>query len=161
MCTHKARVIRPTPCEQVLLAFAIGYGQAVAHALVFSVSWLPLAAGRGVLYAGACRSMSYAPAAALTMLGFFFLHASSTVVAFDGAARGNTWQMAAPGVVHLAAALLTVLNVRLNSCAAVGGIEVAIGATILTWAAVVYHRQHTAPQSYVFVRSDPDADAQT
>lgn len=133
----------------------------MAHALVFSVSWLPLAASKGVLYAGACRSLSYAPAAALTMLGFFFLHAGSTVVAFDGATQKSRAQAAAPGMLHLGAALLTVLNVRHNSCAAVAGIEVAAGCAVLAWAAFVYHRQRTAHQDYVPVTSDPDADAQT
>jgi Aph-1 protein len=136
------------PPQQVLLAFATGYGQAVAHVLVFSVSWLPLTAGKGVLYAGACSSMSYALAASLTMLGIFFLHAGSTVVAFDGASHRHRVQAAAPGIVHLAAALLTVLNVRFNSCAAVGGVEVAMGVAMMAWAAHVFYRQGAASHNY-------------
>ena len=149
------------PFEQVLLAFAIGYGQAVAHALVFSVSWLPLAAGKGVLYAGACSSMSYALAAALTMLGVFLLHAGSTVVAFDGAAHNRWVQAAVPGIVHLVAALLTVLNVRHNSCAAVGGSELAVGIVMMVWAAHVYYCRTAAPQAYESVPSGHGVDDQT
>jgi Aph-1 protein len=150
------------PVAQVLLGFAIGYGQAVAHVLVFSVSWLPLTAGKGVLYAGGCSSMSHALAAALTMLGFFLLHAGSTVIAFDGAAQKHWVQAAVPGIVHLAAALLTVLNVRHNSCAAVGGIIIAVGSAMMVWAAYVYYRQKAAPQAYERVPNErPGVDDQT
>lgn len=140
---------------QVLLAFAVGYGQAVAHALVFSVSWLPLTGGKGVLYAGACRSMSHAPAAALTMLGLFFLHAGSTVVAFDGGTHGNLVQAAVPGVVHLLAALLTVLNTWTNSCAGLAGAEIAAGVAMMACALVVHQRRcGMTPVSYAAVRSN-------
>lgn len=143
------------PADEVLLAFAIGYGQAVAHALVFSVSWLPLTGGKGVLYAGACRSMSHAPAAALMMLGLFFLHAGSTVVAFDGRTHGNLAQAASPGVVHLLAALLTVLNTWTNSCAGLAAVEIAVGVAMLACTFVVYQRRcGAAPLAYVPVRSD-------
>lgn len=150
------------PVPQVLLGFATGYGQAVAHALVFSVSWLPLTAGKGVLYAGACSTVSHALAAALTMLGFFLLHAGSTVVAFDGAAQRHWVQAAIPGIVHLAAALLTVTNVRHNSCAAVGGIAIAVGIAMMLWAACVHYRQMAPPQAYEPVPNDrPGVDHQT
>ena len=142
----------------MLLAFAIGYGQAVAHALVFSVSWLPLTGGKGVLYAGACRSMSHAPATALTMLGLFFLHAGSTVVAFDGGTHGNLVQAAVPGVVHLLAALLTVLNTWTDSCACLAGTEIAAGVAMLAFALVVYQRRcGMTPLSYAAVRSGAGA----
>ena len=133
---------------QALLAFALGYGQAAAHALVFSVSWLPLAAGKGVLYGGACRSMSFAPAAAFTMLGFFFMHAGSTLVAFDGRKSGSAVQAAAPGVAHLLAALATVLNVQHDACAPVAGLQLALGCAMLAGAAAVYHRRLKAAPGY-------------
>ncbi len=144
---------------QALVAFAIGYGQAAAHTLVFSVSWLPLAAGKGVLYGGACQSMSYAPAAAFTMLGFFFLLAGSTLVAYDGWADGNVVQAAAPGAVHLVASLLTVLNVRHNSCAAVVAAELVLGCAMLGWAAAMYHRHLQAPGYSPALTAEPENES--
>ena len=135
--------------QQVLVAFAVGYGRAVAHALVFSVSWLPLATGKGVLFTPTCGSMSWAPAAAFTGLGFFLLHAASLPLACTGLAEGKAAQAYAPGVLHLAAALLTVLNVAFDSCVVVAATVLLLGTCMLAASAAAYCRQLCGQPAYV------------
>lgn len=131
--------------DEVRMAFAAGFGHAAVHMLVFSVSWLGLTSGKGVLYTRTCTAMSFAPAAAYIGLGFFFLHCGSMVMAFDGLAGGRTWQAVAVAAAHLAVSLLTVLNVAGDSCVAVTAVEVAAGCAMLAWAALTFRTQAHAP----------------
>lgn len=135
----------PPSGAQVRMVFAAGFGHAAVHMLVFSVSWLGLTSGKGVLYTRTCTAMSFAPSAAYIGLGLFFLHCGSMVVAFDGLAAGRTWQAVAVAVAHSAASLLTVLNVAGDSCVTVAAVEVAAGCAILAWAALTFRKQSHAP----------------
>ena len=142
---------------QALLALAAGFGHAMAHILVFSLAWLPLASGTGVLQNSRCRAMSWAPAAAFTTLGFFLLHTGSMVVALDGLSAGN-WQAAwAVGAVHSVLSLLTLSNLVADTCAVVAGTELVVGAGMMVAAAFVFRRQIVRCTTYAPIANEDDA----
>ncbi len=124
----------------------------MAHSLAFSVAWLPLASGEGVLYNSRCTAMSWAPAAAFTMSGFFFLHTGSMVVAFDGLSSGKPRAAWAVAAVHLAASLLTIVNSGAGACMAV----TVLGGSVMGLAAFALRRQMTRPASYAPIADTND-----
>lgn len=136
---------------QMFLAVAFGFGQAAVHSLVFSVTWLPLATGKGVLPVSHCSSMSWAPAAAFTTLGFFMLHTGLMVVAFDGLRSGRLYSAGAVAAVHLGAALLTLTNLKRDSCAAVAATEIMLGMAAIGAAGVVSRRHVSCSREYSHV----------
>lgn len=142
---------------QALLALAAGFGHAMAHILVFSLAWLPLASGTGVLHIRHCSAMSWAPAAAFTTLGIFLLHTGSMVVALDGLSAGN-WQAAwAVGAVHFLSSLLTLANLVADACAVVAGTELVVGAGMIVVAAFVFRRQIVCCTTYAPIANEDDA----
>lgn len=143
-------------CVQALLALAAGFGHAMAHGLVFSLAWLPLASGQGVLYIKSCSTMSWAPAAAFTVLGFFGLHTGSMVVAFDALSRQKLHRAWAVGVVHLAAALLTLTNRAADACSLVATVELVLGTCMMAAAAFVFRTEMVAPVTYAPIAADDD-----
>jgi len=142
--------------DEALLALAAGFGHAMAHGLVFSLAWLPLASGQGVLYIKSCSTMSWAPAAAFTVLGFFGLHTGSMVVAFDALSRQKLHRAWAVGVVHLAAALLTLTNRAADACSLVATVELVLGTCMMAAAAFVFRTEMVAPVTYAPIAADDD-----
>ncbi|KAK9802879.1 hypothetical protein WJX73_000274 [Symbiochloris irregularis] len=100
------------------LALAHGMGHAIAHSTFFYLCWVPMAMGDGTLYLDACPSMSLFLYAALCSLAFFTLHASSMIVAFDALAYKRPRQCLTISGLHLAAALLSLINFAHNGCLA-------------------------------------------
>jgi hypothetical protein len=136
---------------QSLIAVAAGFGHAATHGLLFSVAWLPLASGKGVLYTSQCHTMSWAPAAAFTMLGFFMLHTGSMVIAFRSLSSGKLYQAGAVALVHMCAALLTLANLSGDHCVAVAVTEFCIGTAVSVAAAVIMRQQVRDAKQYTRV----------
>lgn len=102
--------------DEQLLALAQGWAHGATHSLFFYYSWLPLFLGEATLYLDACPKMSYFLAGALITLAFNLLHTFSMLIAFDGLREGKRERWAAVPIAHLAAALLTLVNLRPNGC---------------------------------------------
>lgn len=139
-------VVRPQ--DEMLIAFAAGFGHAVTHSLVFSVAWLPLATAKGVLSSSHCDSMSWASASAFTTSGLFLLHTGSMVVAFDGLKSGRLQSAGVVAAVHLGAGLLTLSNFKGTNCIAVAAIEIMLGIAAMGAAALAVKKHVVSSKKY-------------
>ncbi|KAK9141304.1 hypothetical protein Scep_010985 [Stephania cephalantha] len=102
--------------DKMQIALAGGLGHGVAHAVFFCLSLLTPAFGPATFYVDRCPQMPFFLISAIISLGFVIIHTFSMVIAFNGFAEGKRiHQVFVPGV-HLAAALVTLINLSSGGC---------------------------------------------
>lgn len=79
------------------------------------------------------------------------LHTGIMVIAFDGLGSGRLLSGGAVAAVHLGAALLTLLNLQHDSCAAVAATEIMLGMAAVVAAGVVIRRRVSCSREYSHV----------
>ncbi|KAG1652526.1 hypothetical protein FOA52_009225 [Chlamydomonas sp. UWO 241] len=140
--------------DRLYMALAWGFGHAACHSIFFFLSFLPLVAGDGTYYLKDCTQMSMFLIGALYSLAFGMILTSSMVVAFEGYAHlkwgpgfasvatrpvepaWRTWfhVLFAP-VLHVTAALVTLLNMAQDGCLIAQPVNLALGLASTGYAA--------------------------
>ncbi|KAK4428754.1 Gamma-secretase subunit APH1-like [Sesamum alatum] len=116
--------------DKMQIALAGGMGHGVAHAVFFCISLLTPAFGPATYYVEKCSRIPFFLVSAMIALAFVTIHTFSMVIAFSGYSEGNrTDQYFAP-VVHLAAGVLTLINLGSGGC--IIGIPLLYGMAMLT-----------------------------
>lgn len=92
--------------DQLYMALAWGFGHAACHTTFFFASILPLTAGSGTYYIGACPEMSMFLIGALYSLAFGMLLTSLMVIFLDGMESRSWYKVTYVPVAHLGASML-------------------------------------------------------
>lgn len=104
--------------DKMQIALAGGLGHGVAHAVFFCLSLLTPAFGPATFYVDSCNKMPFFLVAALISLGFLTIHTFSMVIAFNGYAEEKKLHQLFVPVIHLVAAMLTLVNLIPGGCIA-------------------------------------------
>ncbi|KAL2488988.1 Gamma-secretase subunit APH1-like [Forsythia ovata] len=102
--------------DKMQIALAGGMGHGVAHAVFFCLSLLTPSFGPGTYYMEKCSQMSFFLVSAIIALAFVTIHTLSMVIAFNGYAEGNKVDQYIVPVIHLIAAMLTLINLAHGGC---------------------------------------------
>ncbi|CAH9092332.1 unnamed protein product [Cuscuta europaea] len=116
--------------DKMQIALAGGMGHGVAHAIFFCLSLLTPAFGPGTYYVKQCSQMSFFLVSSIIALAFATIHTFSMVIAFNGYAEGNKPDQIFVPVVHLFAAMFTLINLAQGGC--VVGIPLLYFTAMLT-----------------------------
>ncbi|XP_024393748.1 gamma-secretase subunit APH1-like isoform X1 [Physcomitrium patens] len=126
--------------DRLEIALASGVGHGLAHAVFFGLSIIAPAFGPATYYTSSCKQMPLFLVSALSSLAFFLLHTFSMVIAFNAYTYDNISQKLFVPIMHLGAALLTLVNLLPNGCTA--GVPLVFLCTALTMAyggKIVWH----------------------
>ncbi|KAI3465138.1 hypothetical protein Pfo_021801 [Paulownia fortunei] len=118
--------------DKMQIALAGGMGHGVAHAIFFCISLLTPAFGPATYYVEKCSQIPFFLVSAIIALAFVTIHTFSMVIAFNGYSEGNRMDQYFVPVVHLAAGMLTLINLASGGC--IIGIPLLYGIAILTLA---------------------------
>ncbi|KXZ49351.1 hypothetical protein GPECTOR_22g945 [Gonium pectorale] len=102
--------------DKLYMATAWGYGHAACHAVFFFLSLLSLTTSDGTFYIDACPQMSIFLVGALYVLSFGLILTCLMVIFFDGFQSKTTAHIVAAPVLHMAAAMTTLLNFKGSGC---------------------------------------------
>ncbi|XP_077212020.1 gamma-secretase subunit APH1-like protein [Tasmannia lanceolata] len=116
--------------DKLQIALAGGLGHGVAHAVFFCLSLLTPAFGPATFYVDRCSHVPFFLVSATIALGFVTIHTFSMVIAFNGYAEGKKTDQIFVPIVHLVAALATLINVAPGGC--IIGVPVLYFMAILT-----------------------------
>ncbi|KAE8803290.1 Gamma-secretase subunit APH1-like protein [Hordeum vulgare] len=129
------RISKPRLCltDKMLISLAGGLGHGLAHAVFFCLSLLTPAFGRATFYVERCSRMPFFLVSAIISLGFLVIHTSSMIIAFNGYGERKKRDQIFVPVVHLIAAVMTLINLVPGGC--------LIGTPLLcvTAAMTLYH----------------------
>lgn len=127
-----------TATDALFVSLGFGFGQGAAHAVFFFLAVLPLLEGEATYYLDSCPQMSYFLSLALSVLAFTILHASGTVIFFSGLSDGsNGPRVWAPPILHLVAALCTLLRFLESGCVGAVSAVLAISLPSGLWAGML------------------------
>lgn len=102
--------------DKMLISLTGGLGHGLAHAVFFCLSLLTPAFGRATFYVERCSRMPFFLVSAIISLGFLLIHTFSMIIAFNGyGERKKSDQIFVP-VVHLIAAVMTLINLAPGGC---------------------------------------------
>ncbi|KAL3617873.1 hypothetical protein CASFOL_038194 [Castilleja foliolosa] len=118
--------------DKMQIALAGGMGHGVAHAIFFSISLLSPAFGPATYYVEKCSQIPFFLVSAIIALAFVTIHTFSMVIAFSGYSEGNKFDQYFAPIVHLAAGMLTLINLAPGGCMI--GIPLLYGMAVLTLA---------------------------
>ncbi|GER54105.1 gamma-secretase subunit aph-1 [Striga asiatica] len=118
--------------DKMQIALAGGMGHGVAHAIFFCISLLTPAFGPATYYVEKCSQIPFFLVSAIIALAFATIHTFSMVIAFNGCSEGNRIDLYFAPIVHLAAGMLTLINLAPGGC--VLGIPLLYGIALLTLA---------------------------
>lgn len=104
--------------DRLEIALASGVGHGAAHAVFFGWSVIVPAFGPATYYTESCKQMPFFLVTALTALAFFLIHTFSMVITFNAYTNDERSQQLFVPVMHLGAALLTLINLLPNGCTA-------------------------------------------
>ncbi|KAK3444099.1 gamma-secretase subunit APH1-like isoform X1 [Eucalyptus grandis] len=102
--------------DKMQIALAGGLGHGVAHAVFFCLSLLTPAFGPATFFNDRCSKMPFFLVSALIALAFVTIHTFSMVIAFNGYAEQNKVDQVFVPVVHMVAALMTLVNFASGGC---------------------------------------------
>ncbi|KMZ58855.1 Gamma-secretase subunit APH1-like [Zostera marina] len=102
--------------DKMQIALAGGLGHGVAHGVFFCLSLLTPAFGPATFYSDKCSKMPIFLVSAIMSLGFLLIHTCSMVVAFNGFAEGKKTDRLFAPMVHLVAAMTTLVNLAQGGC---------------------------------------------
>ncbi|KAF6162180.1 hypothetical protein GIB67_008309 [Kingdonia uniflora] len=126
----RARKPRLFLTDKMQIALAGGLGHGVAHAVFFCLSLLTPAFGPATFYVDRCPRIPFFLVSAIISLGFVTIHTFSMVIAFNGYAEGKKTDRVFVPVIHLVAAMVTLINIFSGGCLV--GIPLLYFITILT-----------------------------
>ncbi|OAY74002.1 Gamma-secretase subunit APH1-like [Ananas comosus] len=115
--------------DKMQIALAGGLGHGVAHAVFFCLSLLTPAFGPATFYVDRCSRVPFFLISAIISLGFVIIHTFSMVIAFNGYAEGKKNDQVFAPIVHIIAAIMTLVNLAPGGC--------VIGVPLLCFAAAV------------------------
>ncbi|KAL5539423.1 hypothetical protein UlMin_020218 [Ulmus minor] len=116
--------------DKMQIALAGGLGHGVAHAVFFCLSLLTPAFGPATFFIDRCPQLPFFLVSAIIALAFVTIHTFSMVIAFNGYAEGKKVDQFFVPVVHLVAAMMTLVNFASGGCTI--GIPFLYFMTILT-----------------------------
>ncbi|KAK4489976.1 hypothetical protein RD792_000630 [Penstemon davidsonii] len=116
--------------DKMQIALAGGMGHGVAHAIFFCVSLLTPAFGPATYYVEKCSQIPFFFVSAIIALAFVTIHTFSMVIAFSGYREGNKVDQYFVPIVHLAAGMLTLINLASGGC--IVGIPLLYVLAVLT-----------------------------
>ncbi|XXG89270.1 hypothetical protein AAC387_Pa12g1313 [Persea americana] len=102
--------------DKLEIALAGGLGHGVAHAVFFCLSLLTPAFGPATFYVDRCSRIPFFLVSAVISLGFVTIHTFSMVIAFNGYAEGRRTDQIFVPIVHLVAAMVTLINIAPGGC---------------------------------------------
>ncbi|KAL7116816.1 hypothetical protein ACP275_03G029300 [Erythranthe tilingii] len=102
--------------DKMQIALAGGMGHGVAHAVFFCISLLTPAFGPATYYVEKCSQMPFFLVSAIIALAFVTIHTFCMVIAFNGYSEGSKIDQYFAPVVHLAAGMLTLMNLASGGC---------------------------------------------
>ncbi|KAJ0973004.1 hypothetical protein J5N97_020963 [Dioscorea zingiberensis] len=115
--------------DKLLIALTGGLGHGVAHAVFFSLSLLTPAFGPATFYADRCLRMPFFLVSAIISLGFTIIHTFCMVIAFEGYTGGKKTDQVFVPIIHLIAAMMTLINLAPGGC--------VVGVPLLCFVAAV------------------------
>jgi len=118
--------------DRLEIALASGVGHGVVHSVFFGLSILSPSFGPATYYTQSCKHMPLFLVSALTTLAFFLIHTFSMIIAFNAYTYGDRSQQIFVPAMHLAASLLTLVNLLQNGCTA--GVPLSFLCAVLTMA---------------------------
>ncbi|KAH9574928.1 hypothetical protein CY35_01G085500 [Sphagnum magellanicum] len=118
--------------DKIQIAIASGLGHGIAHSVFFCLSLLTPAFGPATYYVDSCVRMPLFLVAAFTALGFLLLHTFSMVIAFNALAGDKRSHQLFVPVMHLCAALLTLVNLLPGGC--IAGVPLTLMCAVVTMA---------------------------
>ncbi|KAM3354990.1 hypothetical protein ACQJBY_025635 [Aegilops geniculata] len=112
------RISKPRLCltDKMLISLAGGLGHGLAHAVFFCLSLLTPAFGQATFYVERCSRMPFFLVSAIIALGFLVIHTSSMIIAFNGYGERKKRDQIFVPVVHLIAAVMTLINLVPGGC---------------------------------------------
>ncbi|XP_039132977.1 gamma-secretase subunit APH1-like [Dioscorea cayenensis subsp. rotundata] len=139
--------------DKMLISLTGGLGHGVAHAVFFSLSLLTPAFGPATFFIDKCSSMPFFLVSAIMSLGFTIIHTFCMVIAFEGYAGGTKTDQVFVPIIHLIAAMLTLVNLAPGGC--VVGVPLLCFVAALTaqhcwrivWRRLAEHRHRTQSNS--------------
>ncbi|KAH0453550.1 hypothetical protein IEQ34_017874 [Dendrobium chrysotoxum] len=102
---------------RLLFCAAGGLGHGVAHAVFFCLSLLTPAFGGATYYVERCSHMPFFLISAVISLAFLLIHTFSMVIAFNGYAESRKSDQFFVPVIHMVAAIMTLINLAPGGCA--------------------------------------------
>ncbi|KAM7253038.1 hypothetical protein ACFE04_008748 [Oxalis oulophora] len=102
--------------DKMEIALAGGLGHGVAHAVFFCLSLLTPAFGPATYFVDKCSQVPFFLVSAIIALAFVTIHTFSMVIAFNGYAEGNKVDQLFVPIVHLVAAMMTLINFASGGC---------------------------------------------
>ncbi|PIA29744.1 hypothetical protein AQUCO_05800087v1 [Aquilegia coerulea] len=126
--------------DKMQIALAGGLGHGVAHAIFFCLSLLTPAFGPATFYIDKCSQMPF-----FLVSGFVTIHTFSMVIAFSGYEDGKRTDQIFVPVVHLVAAMVTLVNFANGGC--------MIGITLL-YSTVILTLLHCAKMAWTKLTQD-------
>lgn len=102
--------------DKMNIALAGGLGHGVAHAVFFCLSLLTPSFGTATFYVDRCSHIPFFLVSAIISLGFGMIHTFSMVIAFNGYAEGRKTDQIFVPIVHLTAAVVTLINLAPGGC---------------------------------------------
>ncbi|PON74887.1 Gamma-secretase subunit [Parasponia andersonii] len=116
--------------DKMQIALAGGMGHGLAHAVFFCLSLLTPAFGPATFFVDNCSRIPFFLVSAIIALAFVTIHTFSMVIAFNGYAERNKVDQYFVPIVHLVAAMGTLVNFASGGC--IIGIPILYFVTILT-----------------------------
>ncbi|KAI0496271.1 hypothetical protein KFK09_022585 [Dendrobium nobile] len=102
---------------KLLFCAAGGLGHGVAHGVFFCLSLLTPAFGGATYYVERCSHMPFFLISAIISLAFLLIHTFAMVIAFNGYAESRKSDQFFVPVIHMVAAIMTLINLAPGGCA--------------------------------------------
>lgn len=137
--------------DKLYLAVAWGFGHSLCHSIFFFVSFLSLTTSNGTFYLDKCPQMSLFLVGSLYSISYGLILTSIAVISIQGFHTSNWFHIAYAPLVHMAASLITLLNLRQDGCIISMPVDLGIGvvstiyATLLAWTTVSSRTSLTLP----------------
>jgi hypothetical protein len=125
--------------DKLYLAVAWGFGHSLCMSIFFFVSFLSLTTSNGTFYLDVCPQMSLFLVGSLYSISFGLILTSIAVISIQGFHTGNWLHVAYAPLAHMAASLITLLNLKQDGCMIAMPVDLGIGvvstayATFLAW----------------------------
>lgn len=117
--------------DKMQIALAGGLGHGVAHAVFFCVSLLTPSFGPATFFVDRCSHMPFFLVSAIISLGFMIIHTFSMVIAFNAYAEGRKLDQIIIPIIHILAAVMTLINLAPGGCAIGVPLLYIIGGVVL------------------------------
>ncbi|XP_042473654.1 gamma-secretase subunit APH1-like isoform X1 [Zingiber officinale] len=143
--------------DKMQIALAGGLGHGVAHAVFFCVSLLTPSFGPATYFVDRCSRIPFFLVSAIISLVFVIIHTFSMIIAFNGYADGRKVDQVVVPVVHILAAVMTLMNLAPGGCSIGVPLLCCVGAITMyycwqmVWRKLTEHgrRQRNASEIHI------------